>query len=227
MSSNLPASQKTDPHFFIIESLNLEDENEERFEGKFLYNYLKILKKNPKYYYIRSRRELIQASDIFRKIGYRYLYLSCHGKENAVCTTFDEISFEDFASIFSKKLEHRRLFVSGCSIGNLEFAKHLFKKNGGMYSLTAPKDVVLFTQTLPFWTSFYYLMESIDSRAMKAAAIYPSLQLCANMFDIDINHFYKSTSHGGNVTCKEFISSDIFSEEEMKNIMKLYENRAK
>lgn len=227
MSSDIPASQKTVPHFFIIESLNLEDENEERFEGKFLYNYLKILGKEPKYYYIRSRRELVHVSDIFRKTGYRYLYLSCHGNEKAVCTTFDDIMFEDFASIFNKKLEHRRLFVSGCSVGKLEFAKYLFNKNGGMYSLTAPKNVVRFTQTLPFWTSFYYLMESIDSGSMRAPSIYPSLQLCANMFDIDINHFYKNTAHGGNVTCKEFISSNVFSKEEMNKILELYKNRDK
>lgn len=225
MNANIPPSQKTVPHFFIIESLNLEDENEDRYEGKFLYNYLKILGKNPKYYYIRSRNELLQVSDIFRKIGYRYIYLSCHGNENGICTTFDEIKFEDFASIFNKKLEHRRLFVSGCSVGQLKFAKCLFNTNGGMYSLTAPLKDVHFTQTLPFWTSFYYLMESIDSQSMKGSAIYPSLQLCANMFDIDMIHFFKSTHEKGAIVSKKFYSSDVFSEKEMMNIMQLYKKR--
>lgn len=218
-----PPSQKTIPHFFIIESLKLEDEKESRFEGQFLYNYLKILGKNPVYFYIRSQRELEKISDNFRESGYRYLYLSCHGNEDAIYTTFDEIKFEKFASIFDKKLEHRRLFVSGCSVGQLKFAQCLFEKNGGMYSLTAPKNDVCFTQTLPFWTSFYYLMESIDSKSMKGAAIYPSLQLCANMFDINIIHFFKHPQKG--ITNKTFTSCDVFSKEEMNKILRLKKSR--
>lgn len=219
MSSIFPPSQKTTPNFFIIESLNLEDEKEDRFEGKFLYNYLKILNKNPVYFYIRSQRELEEISKEFRRSGYRYLYLSCHGNDQAIHTTFNEIKFEDFASVFDKKLEHRRLFVSGCSVGQSKFAEALFEKNGGMYSLTAPKNDVLFTRTLPFWTSFFYLMESIDSQSMKSSAIYPSLQLCADMFDINIVHFFKHPSQG--VTNREFISKAVFSEDQINNILQL------
>ncbi len=221
--SSLPApSKKTKPHFFIIESLNMEDENEEQYEGRFLYHYLKILGKNPKYYYIRSRRELIQVSNIFKNIGYRYIYLSCHGSENAIYTTFDEIKFEDFASIFKEKLDHRRLFISGCSVGKQELAEHLFSKNDKMYSVTAPKKKVFFKQTLPFWTAFYYLMESIDSKSMKAVALYPFLQICANIFNIDIIHFYKSASRGGLVIPKEFIANDILPEKQMQKIIEMY-----
>ncbi len=46
MPSSSPPPKHTDPYFFIIESLNMEDENEERYEGRFLYNYRKILGKN-------------------------------------------------------------------------------------------------------------------------------------------------------------------------------------
>ena len=219
MSSSYPLSQETVPQFFIIESLKLEDENEDRFEGKFLYNYFKILGKEPIYFYIRSRRELHMVADQFRQSRYRYLYLSCYGDEESIYTTCDKVIFEDFASIFNKKLEHRRLFVSGCSVGQLEFAQNLFEKNGGLYSLTAPKKDVLFARTLPFWTSFYYLMESIDSKSMKAAAIYPSLQLCANMFDIDIVHFFKHPLIG--ITSKEFISNNVFSKRQMDKILQL------
>ena len=215
-------SQLTVPQFFIIESLALDDENARRFEGRFLYNYLKILGKNPIYFYIRSKCELEKISVIFREKSYRYLYLSCHGNENSIYTTFDEVKFEEFALIFEKKLEHRRLFVSGCSVGQQKFAESLFEKNGGMYSLTAPKNDVLFAQTLPFWSSFFYLMESIDSDSMKAAAIYPSLQLCSNMFDINIVHFFKSPAKG--ITHKEFISNEVFSDKEMNKILQLKRN---
>ena len=219
MSPSYPPSQETVPQFFIIESLKLEDENEDRFEGKFLYNYFKILDKEPIYFYIRSRRELQMVADQFRQSRYRYLYLSCHGDKKSIYTTCDRITFEDFSTIFNKKLEHRRLFVSGCSVGQLEFAQNLFEKNGGMYSLTAPKKDVSFTRTLPFWASFYYLMESIDSKSMKSAAIYPSLQLCANMFDIDIVHFFKRPLTG--IASKEFISKYVFSKKQMNKILRL------
>ncbi|MDY0259461.1 MAG: hypothetical protein RBR41_07315 [Desulfovibrio sp.] len=219
MTSTTPPSQKTIPQFFIIESLTLADEKAERFEGKFLYNYLKILGKNPIYFYIRSKCELEKISSIFREKGYRYLFLSCHGDASSIHTSFDEVKFEEFASIFERKLEHRRLFVSGCSVGQQNFAEALFEKNGGMYSLTAPKNDVRFTQTLPFWSSFFYLMESVDSNSMKGAAIYPSLQLCSNMFDISMTHFFKSPAKG--ITHKEFISNEVFSEKEMNNILQL------
>ena len=39
---------------FIIESLTFEDENKERFEGKFLSHILKLSGIETKYYYIRT-----------------------------------------------------------------------------------------------------------------------------------------------------------------------------
>lgn len=144
---SLPPSQITKPHFFIIESLNFDDEREERFDGKFLYNYLKMLGKEPKYYYIRTKKELERVAEFFRESGYRYLYLSCHGNENHLFTTCEDISFIDFAEIFKKKLEHRRIFISGCSLGRLEFAQSLYSTNGGMYTMTAPLKKVTFQQS--------------------------------------------------------------------------------
>ena len=48
----------THPDVFIIESLSLKDEKKSTFDGKILHNYLKLLKKEPIYYYIRTKREL-------------------------------------------------------------------------------------------------------------------------------------------------------------------------
>lgn len=218
MPNTFPRSQDTIPNFFILESLAMEDEEANRFEGKFLYNYLNILGKNPRYIYFRERRELLQAANIFRKSGYRYLYLSCHGNEKSIYTTFDEIAFDDFAAIFHKKLDHRRLFLSGCSLGQSSLAEALFQENGGMFSITAPKDDVCFTQTLPFWSSFIYLVESIDSRYMKGATLFPSLHLCSDIFNINTVHFYKKY---GKIKKTEHMSEGIFSDEVLNKMLNL------
>lgn len=218
--SNMPPpSQLTKPDFFIIESLNFEDEQNERFEGKFLQKYLKILGKEPLYYYIRTKKELEFVAQTFRNSGYRYLYVSCHGAAGKILTTLDEVTFEDFASIFSKKLEHRRLFVSGCSLGQHAFAEALFTQNGGLYTVTAPKNDVLFAQMLPFWSSFFYRMGIIDVDSMKGPGIWHALRLCANMFNVNMVHFYKKSKNI--VTAKEFIAEDVLSDEELEKILKL------
>lgn len=218
MSDNPPV-HITKPHFFIIESLRLEDEDEERFEGRFIYNYLKMLGKEPIYYYIRSKRELEKISEIFRSSGYRYLYLSCHGSIDSLYSTFDKISFSDFSEIFNTKLNNRRVFISGCSLGRKEFAESLYSTNGGMYTVTAPLEEVEFRQMLPFWSSFFYLMESFSSNGMKSNFIYACLRLCANVFDVNIIHFFKSPRN--EIKSKEFKSSGAFSMDDLNRILNL------
>lgn len=219
MSRSINPPKSTIPYFFIIESLEIEDEKCNRYDGKFLYDYLNMVGKKPIYYYIRSKRELEEISTIFCKTGYRYLYLSCHGDDNDVHTTFDPINFCDFANIFEQKLWHRRLFVSGCRLGNKKLATILFEKNDGMYSLTAPKSDVSFAQIFPFWVSFFYLMSTIDKETMSGSAIHLSLPICSKMFGVDVNHFFKDKQK--NVVAKVFTSRDVFSEEQMAKILQL------
>lgn len=214
-SKSTPPSQKTSPHFFILESLTLKDETSGRFEGKQLYNYLKLLNKKPQYYYIQSRRELEKMAIIFRETGYRYLYISCHGNEHSLNTTFDTIPFHDFSEIFDKRLEHRRVFISGCSLGQQHFAETLFSKNGGMYSITAPKEMLNLSKCCRSGDLFFTWWSPLIQTLMKGSAIYPSLQLCSNMFDVDMIHFYKKTGKG--IISKNFIAEYVFSDEQLKN----------
>ncbi len=51
-------NDSTIPQVFIIESLTLKDEEEERFEGRILKQILRLSGKESAYYYIRTRREL-------------------------------------------------------------------------------------------------------------------------------------------------------------------------
>jgi hypothetical protein len=88
----------TKPEAFIIESLTFEDENLQRFEGSFLSQILHLAGKEPKYYYIRTEKELRKILKLFQQSDYRYLHISCHGSKKSIYTTLDEIPFSRFVN---------------------------------------------------------------------------------------------------------------------------------
>ena len=51
-------SKETKPEVFIIESLQLEDEKENLYEGQIISQILHLSGRETQYYYIRTRREL-------------------------------------------------------------------------------------------------------------------------------------------------------------------------
>lgn len=199
-----PPVQNTLPETFILESLAHEDELASRLDGKLLYEVLKLQGKNPKYYYFRTQRELIEFAKIFRESGYRYLHLSCHGSEEIISYTFGESTYLVFADIFEKKLHNRRLFVSGCNLGNMEFAKAVFAKNGGMYSVTAPTKKVFFDQSISFWSAFYYMMHAWDSSAMKKKRLNQVLMQLSTIFEMPLAHYFRNTAQGAAVVEQRF-----------------------
>ena len=71
MMSVIPPVQFTQPETFILESLSIDDEKNQRMDGKVLYEVLRLQGKNPIYYYFRTQVELIKFSDVFRQSGYR------------------------------------------------------------------------------------------------------------------------------------------------------------
>ena len=194
----LPANF-TKPETFILESLEHEDEKESRLDGKILYEVLKLHGKKPLYYYFRTQRELIEFAKIFRESGYRYLHLSCHGNEDLVQYTFGHSDYKGFANIFDKKLHNRRLFVSGCNLGNMNFASEIFSTNGGMYSITAPTKKVYFHQSVSFWSAFYYMMHAWDSSMMKKQRLSQVLTQLATIFEMPLAHYFRDTSQGAAV----------------------------
>lgn len=197
MNSSPPPTQITQAETFILESLSLADENAGRMDGKILYDTLKLHGKSPIYYYFRTQAELVKLAEIFRNSGYRYLHMSCHGDEQNVAFTFSSSTYEAFAQIFEGKLNNRRIFISGCHLGNKAFASALFARNGGMYSLTAPRKKVYFDQTVAFWSAFYYLMHAHDTEAMKKAQITEALSQLSQLFEMPVGHFFKQTGKGG------------------------------
>src|SRR3989304_8337351 len=85
----------TRANVFIIESLRFDDEENKRFEGKFLSQILHLGDKKTIYYYIRTKKELEEVLRLFKKSNYRYLHLSCHGNKSSIFTTLDRVSFSE------------------------------------------------------------------------------------------------------------------------------------
>lgn len=210
MADAIPPIQITQPETFILESLSPDDEANQRLDGKVLYEVLRLQGKKPIYYYFRTQTELVRFADIFRQSGYRYLHLSCHGDDKKLEFTFGQTDYETFASIFEKKLNNRRLFISGCNLGNLNFAETLFAKSGGMYSVTAPTKKVFFSQTTSFWPAFYYMMHAWDSSAMKKERLQPVLERLAEIFEMPLAHYFKNTSKNGAVDELLFAAADVY-----------------
>lgn len=202
----LPANI-TKPETFILESLDHEDELATRLDGKVLYDVLKLHGKKPMYYYFRTQRELVEFARIFRESGYRYLHLSCHGSTEMIRYTFGESTYKEFARMFETKLHNRRLFVSGCNLGNLSFAEELFNTNGGMYSVTAPIKKVNFDQSISFWSAFYYMMHAWDSSAMKKKRLTQVLNQLSTIFEMPLAHYFRNTARGAAVEEQVFTAS--------------------
>ena len=141
------------PEVFIIESLEFDDEEEERFEGRILADILRLAGKKPIYYYVRTKRELVAVLDLFERSQYRYLHLSCHGDDESIATTLDdEIGFRELSEIMNPHLKRRRLFVSSCDVVNDQLAKTLMPS--GCLSITGPTQKVGFAEAAILWTSF-------------------------------------------------------------------------
>lgn len=196
VQSRSKANDGTVPEVFIIESLSLADEAKERREGAVLASVLKMCGKKPLYYYIRTRVELEYLAKEFENTGYRYLHISCHGGEDSLETTFDSVSYEDFASIFSDRLGSRRLFVSACSAGNDRFAELIYKKNRKLNSVVAPADDIRFDHAVAFWTGFYVKLFSINAKAMNSEKISGVLKSLCVLFSVSI-HWSKKRKNGG------------------------------
>jgi hypothetical protein len=201
---NVPPANFTKPETFILESLNHEDELAKRLDGKVLYDVLKLQGKAPLYYYFRTQSELVEFARIFRESGYRYLHLSCHGNEELVKYTFGESTYSEFGAIFEKKLHNRRLFVSGCNLGNMNFAKAIFDKNGGMFSITAPTKKVYFDQSISFWSAFYYMMHAWDSSAMKKKRLNQVFNQLSTIFEMPLAHYFHDMSKAAAVVEKVY-----------------------
>jgi hypothetical protein len=179
---------QTKPEVFIIESVNFDNEANNQYEGHILSEILALSDKRCKYYYIRTRQELIRILAIFTDSTYRYLHLSCHADETSMGITLNRLSFAEFAALVRQHLNKRRLFLSACSMANMELAKLLIP-DSGCYSILGPAAEVAFNDAAILWASLYHVMFAHDAEVMKPAVLRSKAQAVADLFKVQLNYF--------------------------------------
>ena len=171
------------PEVFIIESLDVQDERDESFEGRILSNILALSGKQCEYRYIRTARELVTMLEQFSASSYRYLHFSCHGSKGHLHTTLDPIPFREFSNMVRPHLMGRRLFLSACSVTNRNLAENVMP-GSGCFSILGPDEDILFSDAAVLWASFYHVMFRKDSAAMKYDTVRAKAQEVADMYRV-------------------------------------------
>lgn len=161
----------TKPEVFIAECLLKKDEFLNKYEGKVLYDYLKMQGKNPIYCYFRTRGELVNISEAFAESGYRYLHISCHGGEECLTLPGDRVIYADFAELFKDTLTKKRIFISACEQGNIKFSNTLFQANSELLSFLAPINCPNIHDLTVFWISMYNRLHSFNERSIDSKAL--------------------------------------------------------
>lgn len=182
----------TIPDFFIIESLNPDDEGNGRFEGSSISHVLRLHGKNPKYRYVRTRKQFIKALKEFDKSRYRYLHISAHADEDGMCTTNqDEIHYTDLAKLLKPCMAGRRLFLSACAMVHEKMAKAIIPETQCV-SIIGPKEVVSFCDAAVLWPAIYHLMFTNRDDAMSHDALKTVLKSTVDLFKVNLVYFSRS-----------------------------------
>ncbi|WP_295792274.1 hypothetical protein [Mucilaginibacter sp.] len=188
-NTKLEVSKVTLPGVYIIESLDIDDENGPR-EGKIIADILEMSGIENQYFYVRTKDELVYFIDKFVESEFRFLHLSCHGNEHGIATTLDNISNEELKNILKGKLKFRRLFLSACAAVNPNLACSLFPSSQ-CNSIVGPSQAVFMDEIAIFWASFYHLMFKNNPSAMKKIDLISTLDSLAKLYVIPIKYFKK------------------------------------
>ena len=183
------------PEVFIIESLQFDDEEHNRFEGKVLSQILHLSNKKSLYFYIRTKAELKIVLNKFKGSGYRYLHISSHGSCRAMHTTIDDIPFAELQEMLCPVLGSRRLFLSACSMAQRNLAKPLLPKSK-CYTIVGRRGTVDFSDATILWASFYHLMFKHEW-CMKDKAVEENVQKVASMFHVPMNYYWRGPTKKG------------------------------
>lgn len=182
----------TKPDVFIIESLNPDDEGNGRFEGSIISNMLRLHGKEPKYRYVRTRKEFESAVKAFAHSRYRYLHISAHGNTQGMCTTNQEaINYEDLADLLKPSFKRKRLFLSACSMVHCRMAKHLIQETE-CHSVIGPADDIEFHKAAIFWASLYHLLFLNNPDKMNHTQLKNTLSKAENLFEVNMKFFARS-----------------------------------
>ena len=182
----------TIPDVYIIESLDWDDEDQDRYEGRLLAEMLTLSGKNPIYRYVRTSQEFEHFFEDFCDSDYRYLHISCHGNVTAISTTFGEISFSDLADMMKGKLKNKRLFLSACETVNADFADVMIPASH-CNSVIGPATKLYTNDALIFWSSFYHLIFKENPVRMNMKIIKSTLKSLLKLHKgLDFKYFYNA-----------------------------------
>jgi hypothetical protein len=186
--------QLTKPGVFIIESLTFDDEQHKRFEGQLIANILDLNLIPSKYYYIRTKREILKVLALFDASNYRYLHISCHGSRTHLHLTLDDLTFSETGNILKNHLPKRRLFLSACQATNENLIRDIIPQSA-CYSVIGPVNSIQFRDAAISWAAFYHLMFKSNPTIMKRALLIKNLQKVVNTFEEPLNYFSISSNN--------------------------------
>ncbi len=187
--------KKSLPQLFIIESLRIQDEEAHIQEGDIISRMLTLSgKKDTKYFYIRTHRELQEIAKLFRISSYRYLHIACHANECGIDTTFETISNPALSAILRDCLYNTRLFVAACEMANKFLAERLFRETK-ILSFAGP-SVAIRVDDAAALVSFYHLMFKKDDGSMENKDVRDVLNKLSNLYSVKINFFVRKRTHG-------------------------------
>jgi hypothetical protein len=183
MSRHIPAYG-----VFIIESMDWENESHGKLDGAALKTILDLSDIPNQYIYVRTRQEFEHTMDLFKESDYGFLHISCHGNDEGICLTMDDINFEDMGLIMGPYLKYRRLFLSACKAACFQLAEYFIPQHH-CYSIMGPPDTIDYDKAAIFWSTYYYLMYQDDKIRMWQRNIIPTLENVTRTFSETLNYF--------------------------------------
>lgn len=175
---------------YIIESLREIDYK----DGKTLHGILELSRIPTTYNWVNSIEKFKTSLKIFQKSQYRYLHISCHANEAGIEINGTFISNSDFQILTKGILTNKRLFLSACKGANRDLASRIVLKNRA-YSLIGMPIKLRFDKSVLFWSSFYHLINEIDSNKMRRNDIIEIVKKCVNLFNVPVNYYSRITGN--------------------------------
>ena len=179
------------PGVFIIESLQITDEEKDLYEGKVISNILRLNKVKNRYFYIRTTQEFREVIKLFHKSKFRYLHISCHGAKDSIALTLDQIGYAELGILIQPYLRDKRLFLSACSSVNYKIAAAIIPKSQ-CYSLIGPENDIEFRDATIVWASFYHLMFKENATVMLREDLIKNIQKVVNTFQEPMIYYSRS-----------------------------------
>jgi hypothetical protein len=168
--------------------MDWDNEAKGKLDGQALKTILDLCDIRNEYIYIRTRQEFEHSIETFGDSDFGFLHISCHGNDQEICLTMDDINFEDLGMIMGPYLKYRRLFLSACKAACFSLAEHFIPRHH-CYSIMGAADTIDYDKAAIFWSSYYYLIYRDNQERMWQRDIIPTLKNITRAFNESLNYF--------------------------------------